>query len=62
VDGRYSVNERCVPGITQTADWFLMKREKPFVDCTNMDAGCDGLFIRHYDVVSRQYVLPSAPC
>ena len=56
VEDFYTVNELCVPAIKETADCYLMKRENPFAACVDMDAGCDGLYIRHYDVESLQYV------
>jgi len=49
VEEQYEVDRSCESTITNTVDWYLMKKEKPFVDCTEMDAGCDGLFINSYD-------------
>jgi hypothetical protein len=49
VEEQYEIDRSCESSITSTVDWYLMKKEKPFVDCTEMDAGCDGLFINNYD-------------
>lgn len=57
VEEQYEVERSCESSITSTADWYLMKKQKPFVDCSEMDAGCDGLFIDNYDRDSLMCVL-----